>query len=80
MIKVYDYYCNNCNHTFEEWMESVDAEVRCTHCDSASVVRKLSTPAVIIEKDAYERYLHKRPPDNRIVGKPITKVFKTPKE
>lgn len=77
MYRAFDFKCKDCGHVFEEWVHTNEKiQLTCPECFSNRCVKLISSPTVLVAKDAYDRFLHKRPPDPPIVGKPIKKVFK----
>lgn len=43
MLKVYNYQCPSCNHTFEAFVKNQDDEVPCKKCNTPTT-RQLSAP------------------------------------
>ena len=45
MIKVRDYICNRCSHTFEDFVTDDSQTVRCPKCGSTETSNILSSPS-----------------------------------
>lgn len=78
MTRVLDIKCLNpaCGFIYEDWVERNDKPCPCPNCDGTKYeIVFTQGPAVSVEKDAYDRFLHKRAPDDPIKSV-VPKSFK----
>ena len=44
-MPLYEFVCQECEHSFETLVRTSGDKVKCPHCESAKVARQLSLPA-----------------------------------